>query len=493
MATSSGSSRVAASKAVFRGIAPLLLAAATATLPAGANSLTQVLADPIRVATRVAPEFGLHVVDVVTGETVIEVEPDRPRIAASNTKLFTTAAALDTLGPDYLYETHVMVRGFRVGDALIGDLGVIAGGDPNISGRHHGGDPLAVFRKWARQIREQGAEAISGDLYLANGLFDEERVHPDWPRDQLHRWYEAPVDALSFSDNCLLVRVLPGTASGRPARVEVVPDVPVVRVLNQARTTSSVRRHQVNVFRAPDSEEVLVSGQVYRNARPVEAWITVPDPQRYFGAALRKALADEGVALDGRILPVANLPAGRWRPLTVHRSDLLSTIEVINHRSQNFYAEALLKLLGAEVCTEGSWEGGREVVADFLERVGIPSASYRMEDGSGMSRNNRFSPRQLTRLLVHMYHHPLSEEFIDSLPPSGSDNGRWDERLADPPYAGAVRAKTGTLRAVSALSGYARALSGKMYAFSILQNRSRSAWEARRTQDRIIQALIDHG
>jgi D-alanyl-D-alanine carboxypeptidase/D-alanyl-D-alanine-endopeptidase (penicillin-binding protein 4) len=386
-----------------------------------------------------------------------------------------------------------MVRGYRVGGSLLGDLGVIAGGDPSISGRSYGGDPLAVFRMWASALEAQGVNAISGDLYLANGFFDHQRIHPDWPRDQLDRWYEAPVDALSFSDNCLLVRVLPGPAPGRPARVELVPDVSILKIRSTADTTSSSRRHTVSVFRAPDSDEILVSGHVYLRARPVEAWVTVPDPQRYFGAALRKALADEGVALDGEILPVENLPAGRWRPLTVYRSDLLSTIEVINHHSQNFYAESLLKLLGAEICTEGSWAGGLEVVADFLEKVGIPASSYRMADGSGMSRNNLFTPRQLTRLLVHMYHHPLSAEFLESLPPSGSDNGRWDERLAKPPYEGNVWAKTGTLRAVSALSGYARALSGRMYAFSILQNNSPSAWDARRTQDRIIEALIDHG
>ncbi len=495
MATSTGSSREAGSRAGrrHRVLLAALLGAALAAPPGLASSLSHSLAEPIRQAGRAARELGVHVVDVVTGETVVEVEPDRPRIAASNTKLFTTAAALDTLGPGYLFETHVMLRGYLVGGTLVGDLGVIAGGDPNISGRLHGGDPLAVFRQWARRLVSLGVTEVSGDLYLANGLFDHERVHPDWPRDQLHRWYEAPVDALSFEDNCLLVRVRPGAAPGRPARVEVVPDVPILSVRNTATTTSSVRRHNVSVYRAPGGDEVLVSGQVYWHAKPVDAWVTVPDPQLYFGAGLRKALADEGITLEGAVRPVENLPAGRWRPLAVHRSDLLSTVEVINHRSQNFYAESLLKLLGAEICREGSWAGGRDVVAGFLERIGIRPESYRLADGSGMSRNNVFTPRQFTRLLVHMYHHPLRDEFIESLPPSGSDNGRWKERLAEPPYAGNVRAKTGTLRAVSSLSGYARALSGKIYAFSILCNRASSAWEARRAQDRIVAALVDHG
>ncbi len=494
MAISTGSWKEAGSSFRLSTLPAWILTVALAASSAvTASSLPQSLEAPIRDARRVARDLGIHIVDAVTGESVIAVEPDLPRIAASNTKLFTTAAALDVLGPGYLYETRVLVRGYLVGHALAGDLGVIAGGDPNISGRHHGGDPLAVFRRWARRLFELGVREIGGDLYLANGLFDDQRIHPDWPRDQLHRWYEAPVDALSFGDNCLLVRVAPGSAPGEPARIELIPDVPVVKLRNEAGTTSSVRRHAVSIYRAPGSDEVIVKGRVYRHANPVEAWVTVPDPQQYFGAALRKALGDEGIELEGAIRPVTSLPAGRWRPLAVHRSDLLSTVEVINHRSQNFYAETLVKLLGAEVCSEGSWEGGLEVVAGFLERVGIPPQSYRLADGSGMSRNNLFTPRHFTRLLVHMYHHPLRDEFVGSLPPSGSDNGRWKQRLARPPYAGNVMAKTGTLRSVSALSGYARALSGRVYAFSILFNRSRSAWDARRAQDRIVRALVDHG
>ncbi len=110
-----------------------------------------------------------------------------------------------------------------------------------------------------------------------------------------------------------------------------------------------------------------------------------------------------------------------------------------------------------------------------------------------MSRNNRFSARQITRLLAYMFDHRLRREFILSLPASGGEYGRWDKRLARMPYRDNVLAKTGTLRGVSTLSGYAKAASGRIYAFSVLCNRVPSAWEARAAQDRIVRALIDHG
>jgi len=110
-----------------------------------------------------------------------------------------------------------------------------------------------------------------------------------------------------------------------------------------------------------------------------------------------------------------------------------------------------------------------------------------------MSRNNRFSARQITRLLEFMFRHPWGREFVRSLAYSGEDNGRWDRRLATPPYLGNVFAKTGTLNGVSSLSGYAKGRSGKVYAFSILCNGTKGAWHAQRSQDAIVRAIIDHG
>ena len=134
---------------------------------------------------------------------------------ASNSKLFTTAAALDALGPAYVFETRFLMRGAVDRGVLHGDLGVIGAGDPQISGREYDGDPYGAFRPWAAALRERGIERITGDLYLAHGLFEPMEIHPEWPRDQLTDWYEAPIAALAFSDNCILVRVSPGAAGRR--------------------------------------------------------------------------------------------------------------------------------------------------------------------------------------------------------------------------------------------------------------------------------------
>lgn len=470
-----------------------LLACCSIGGSAVAGELETRLASAVAAATRLAPSTGVHVVELASGATVFGQAADTPRILASNTKLVTAAAALELLGPGYQFRTPVLARGAVAGGWLRGDLAVVGGGDPNISGRLHDGDPLAVFRLWAAELRRRGIRRVEGDVFLVHGRFEPPRVHPDWPRDQLDRWYEAPVEALSFSDNAVLVRVAPGESAGRPARVETVPDLPLFTFDNRAGTTSSSRRHRVAIDRIDGSNRLRIAGAVLRRSEPVESWIAVADPLAYFGAALREALAEEGIAVSGEMRAITDLPAGAWRRVAEHRTDLLTTVEVILKRSQNFYAESLLKTLGAELCGEGSWEAGLEVLAEYLDGVGIPRGGYQLADGSGMSRGNRMSPRQLTWLLSYLHRRPLGREFIRSLSYSGEPEMTWERRLAEPPYRGNVVAKTGGLNGVSTLSGYAKSTSGRVYAFSILMNGAAERWRAKRAQDRILRVLIDSG
>ncbi|HEV2856552.1 MAG TPA: D-alanyl-D-alanine carboxypeptidase/D-alanyl-D-alanine-endopeptidase [Thermoanaerobaculia bacterium] len=467
----------------------LLFAPGLAPAQTPETALERAVGAEVARALRDTASMGVHIVELDTGETVYGYSPDEPRVIASNSKLFTTAAALDALGPGYFFETRLLMRGSVTGGTLQGDLGVVGSGDPQISGREFGGDPFGAFRPWAAAMRERGIRRVTGDLYLAHGLFEPLRVHPDWPRDQLTEWYEAPVDALSFSDNCILVRVWPGRA-GEKARVETVPPVPLFRVDNTA--TTSAKRKGTRLYVGRLDTLLTVKGSIDAGSGPFETWVTVPDPVLYFGSGLRAALAEEGIVVEGQLRPVPQLPGTIWERVALYRSDLVTAIRTTNKRSQNFYAESLAKTVGAQRCGQGSWAGGVRAIEEFVESIGVPRGRVHMVDGSGMSRANQATPRALTTLLRHMFFHPAAAEFAQSLPYSGEEEMRgWKRRLAAPPYRGNVLAKTGTLNGVSALSGYAKALSGKSYAFSILINKSRG--DAHGAQDRIVMALIDNG
>ncbi len=481
-----------------RGVFALLLLLAAVPAIGRTAEFKSAVNSQVAAARRVGPELGVHILDLESGETVYSFYPGARRIVASNAKLVTSAAALDRLGPGFVFETPVLVRGEIRGGTLYGELAVVGGGDPNLSGRHYLGDSFAPFRPWAAALRELGVARLEGDLVLVTGLFDDEHVHPDWPRDQLTRWYEAPVAALLFNDACVLVKVSPDGGAGSAARVETVPTLPLFRVESTATTTARSRDAGLVIDRREASNVLTVRGRVHRGTESIDKWVAVADPVEYFGAALRAALEEEGIAVAGGTRRTPALDGGGWRRLATHRSDLLTTLEVINKRSQNLFAESLLKLLGARLCGQGrerpgSWESGVRAVEEFLAEAGLEPGTYRLVDGSGMSRNNRFTPEQMTRLLRHMYFHRWGSEYLRTLPHSGERGLRWAERLIEPPYRGNVLAKTGSLAGVSALTGYAKARSGKIYAFSILMNRIRAGWRAEEAQNRIVRALIDHG
>jgi serine-type D-Ala-D-Ala carboxypeptidase/endopeptidase (penicillin-binding protein 4) len=476
------------------GFASLLLAtlapvAGWAADPALRNALER----QVRAAGQAASSLGIHVVEVGTGEAVYGHNARTLLVPASNQKLLTTALALDTLGATFSFETPVGIQGEVREGVLYGDLAVRGGGDPTISGRFEAGDPFGAFRRWARALLARGIREVTGDLYLEHGLFEDAVIHPDWPREQLMWWYEAPVAALSFSDNVFLLRAWGAARAGSAGVVQTVPRLPMIQVRNTLATTSDRRQHHVRVHREPFGRVVEVSGRALLRSRPTEVWVTVNDPVEYFGAALREALAEEGIAIHGSTRPVERLPGPWWELVTLHRTAILPALDVTNKRSQNFYAETLLKLAGAELCGRGSWDGGRQALEQFLiTKVGWQEGSFRLADGSGMSRNNRMTAQQLTQLLEYMYGHRYGWEFLASLPYSGEPEASLSRRLTDPPYRGNVFAKTGTLGGVSALSGYAKGGSGKIYAFSILGNRT-TAGDGRQVQDRFLRALIDNG
>src|SRR3954453_1795389 len=217
--------------------AALLLLVLLAPALAAAAPLDQALAAEVARTAAATRALGVNIVELDTGETVFSHNPDEPRVIASNSKLFTTATALDPLGLGYFFETRLVMRGAVDRNALHGDLGVMGAGDPQISGREFGGDPYGAFRPWAAALRARGIQRITGDLYLASGMFEPTQIHPEWPRDQLTEWYEAPIASLAFSDNCILVRVWPGQA-GRAAVVEAGPPVPIARINTPARPTN---------------------------------------------------------------------------------------------------------------------------------------------------------------------------------------------------------------------------------------------------------------
>jgi serine-type D-Ala-D-Ala carboxypeptidase/endopeptidase (penicillin-binding protein 4) len=434
----------------------------------------------------------VEVVDVESGRVVASLNPNLAVAPASNMKLFTTAAALDLLGADFTMKTTVAVRGEidRNGN-LDGDVKIVGRGDPTIGSRFHDGDSTAVLKRFATELKAAGIRTIRGDLILEFGYFDTEWVHPTWPPDQLVNWYEAPIAALSVQEGCVMVRVLP-SRPGQRAIVQLEPPNTFMTVENTCVTGPG---RGVFVTRRLGTNTIIVRGNVPPRSGATEIFVTVEHPVHYFGNVTHVAFEREGINVQGEVRLVESDDRPGWRTVVEHETPITLVNVVVNKKSQNHYAEQLLKAIGAEKSGKGSFESGAVAVEEWMaSRLGIPAAQFDMVDGSGMSRFNRASAHAFIQVLRYMWNTPFRRDFVSSMPYSGETDSRLRRRLNTQPYARQVYAKTGYISGVIGLSGYVHAKSGRIYAFSFLFNRyTTGVWGVYSLQDEMLKEIIDHG
>ncbi|HEY0372597.1 MAG TPA: D-alanyl-D-alanine carboxypeptidase/D-alanyl-D-alanine-endopeptidase [Thermoanaerobaculia bacterium] len=436
-------------------------------------------------------DSSIQVVELETGRVVAERNPHMPVAPASNMKLFTTAAAIDMLKPSFEVTTGVYARGeVDPNGTLNGDVRIVGRGDPTIGGRFHDGNATAVIADWAAELQRAGIKTIAGNLIFEHGYFDSDYIHPTWPVDQLTAWYEAPIAAFSLQENCVAVRVLP-SRPGQRCVVQLDPPTSYLSVANTCRTGGGLPF----ITRHIGSNEIIVRGGVPSRSGTTEIFITIEDPVRYFAAVTNETLQRNGIRIQGQIVLTPRDGRTDWRLITKHTTPLNILIYVINKKSQNHYAEQVLKMIGAEMRKDGSWAGGTAEVKEWLTtKIGVPANEFSPVDGSGMSRNNRASANAFISLLRYMWKSPWREEFVSSMPYSGDPDSKFGNRLKRPPFARQVYAKTGYISGVIGLSGYVHAQSGKVYAFSFLFNRYRvGVFGVYNLEDEMLKEIIRSG
>ena len=412
---------------------------------------------------------------------------------ASNVKLFTTAAALWHLGAGFRFRTPLVADGRIADGRLHGNLIIVGGGDPMLSGRMHQGDVLRVPREMAVALKGAGVEEILGDLVLNDRFFDGELRAPGWAEADHLWWYGAPASALSFNDNCVDLAVTGAGTAGETARVKVLPEVDFARVVNRAVTVSRGEREGL-FFSRNGRGEYVVSGRI-RTGRTRGENLAVEDPPSYFGAALRTELARAGVKLCGRtrMMRPGETFAAEAQTVYAWESPLADAIAVANQRSQNFFAEQILKTLGASKRGVGSRANGIAQVMGFLREAGVAEGSVELTDGCGLSPGNLATPEAVVALLSFMHRSREYELFRDSLAVNGAGMGTMRNRLKEA-AAGRIYAKTGSVksRGVSALSGYAQARGGEWVAFCILVNDAgqENYYAAKMFEDSVCRAIL---
>ena len=486
-------------------------------------AIAQVLADP----SVAHAHWGISVT-TLEGAPVYALNEGQLFQPASNNKLFTTAAALALLGPDYRAKTYLLESGHvdRNG-RLQGGLRLLGAADPSLSNRTYPYVPAdddqrvdtlpVAFDEFASAVVRSGVLAIDGTIDADDTFFPYQRYATGWSWDDLQWGYGAPVSALTVNDNEMYLNVQPGVNYGELVQVNwSIPNHGNTLDLTGLSTAMPGTRAALGVEHQPGSAVFRVFGQV-----PATSELTPPNQERVAGTPratastlhiavaaeypstfaadlLRQTLANHGVLLNGGLhashrdsfdtqsfreqsrqplaLKTQAQALAALQPtiaptdkvLAIHTGPpLLQDVTLTNKISQNLHAELLLHTLGRAYGKDGSTAEGVRVVRQFLATAGLMPDDFSFVDGSGLSDEDLVAPRAVTTLLRYAARQPWGAGYRNSLPIGGVD-GTLASRFTTPGLKGRVYAKTGTLSEAMALSGYLVASSGRTLVFSIL-------------------------
>jgi D-alanyl-D-alanine carboxypeptidase/D-alanyl-D-alanine-endopeptidase (penicillin-binding protein 4) len=445
---------------------------------------------------------GMLVVRASDGSVVYEHGADRLLIPASNQKILTALASLARFGPAHRFTTRVWARPAPDADGRVDELLLEGGGDPVMNSED--------WWRVAADLRREGLRLVAGDVRVDDSLFEPPGWHPSWGRISA-RAYHAPIGALTANYGTFFVSIWPNASQGVSARVDLDPPVDYLRIHNRAKTAGAGARPKLSVDRARGRREDGFADEVVRIdglARLGDGVDRFPrsvlDPGLYAGSLLAHQLEANGVDVEGAVRRSAR--GGEEGDATFRLllerpgRTLAEVVQLCMKYSNNSIAESLVKSLGAwagaelegEPVRQGGWSDGVKALRAELSALGVALGKAKLVDGSGLSIQNRVSPRMLVAALrAGADAFGFGPEFVASLPIAELD-GTLEKRLRG--GRGRVRAKTGLLSDadVTSLSGYAERGDGETLVFSILVNgHSGGSSAAMDAVDELARTLLD--
>lgn len=423
--------------------------------------------------------FAIHIVKADSGETAYNRNEKEPMVPASNMKIITTATALKYLGPDYVYKTKVGL--------CDNTLVVIGGGDPllgdKVTDTKYGREYGWIFKDIAEAINRSGIKTIN-NIIIDAGVFDDQRVHPNWPKEELNRWYACEVSGLNFNCNC--VEIGTKNIAGKVS-ISVEPQTDFITLINDVVPISQ-GTGTIGAYRNQTPNRLIIRGKCKDQIEPFP--VAIERPAMFFGFLLAENLAGAGITVKGNLIEKTTGNYDNFKLLAEYRTPITDCLPRCNKDSLGLAAEALLKTIAANNDPDrknGSWKKGQELIHQYLLDLGIDKSQFYIDDGSGLSRQNELSAYTITKVLLSIYNSENWKIYKDSLAVGGTD-GTIGKFFPEENYKGKIFGKTGYIASVKSFSGLCCTEHGD-YIFSILANNANG--QTREAINNIVKAIID--
>ncbi|HBG27300.1 MAG: D-alanyl-D-alanine carboxypeptidase/D-alanyl-D-alanine-endopeptidase [Planctomycetes bacterium GWF2_41_51] len=415
-------------------------------------------------------EYTISIIDPQDGKVVYSHNAAKPLTPASNMKIVTSFTTLKQLGTNYKFVTTAGL----VGNKLV----VIGCGDPLL-----GYDGKNFVSQIVEALKAKSITQLDG-IIIDSSIFDNECVHPNWPRTQINRSYSCEVNGLNYNGNC--IKISAAVNNGK-LNLTKSPDTEFLKMLNNVKVITK-GDSAIGSNRTQQENEIIVFGKC---RRPASFDVAIERPNLMFGTLLMESLNRAGINVVNPITEeTVNSP--EFQMVTEFETPIIEVLHNCNKDSLNIAAECMIKLLAAKTSGRaGSWQGGRDAIGSYLQTLGIDKTEFYIDDGSGLSSINKISSNALAKILLEAYKSELWATFKESFAIGGVD-GTIKKQFYKDKYKNRVFAKTGYINGVRAMSGICIGTNNdKEYIFSIITNHANYPTKTAITN--IVEAIVDEG
>jgi len=419
--------------------------------------------------------IGISIIELKTGHMIGSFQEQKSLVPASSLKLLTTLSAIYYLGEDFRYQTTLAHSGSVFTDGTLeGNIYLIGSGDPSLGSEKMGDykGVLQLSKKISSDIREYGISCIAGDIVADESVFNSFPISPSWQWNDLGNYYASGAWGVNVNDNLYRIYFAQQPKEGMvPKLRRYQPYIPKLELQNEVESGPKGSGDNAYIFGGPYNYTKRIVGTIPPGTGEFSIKGSIPDPPLFMAYHLQHALHNSEIFSDDyKAIHMFDERSTSRQIIKVYRSPALKKlVHHTNNKSDNLYAEAILKTLGHGYQQKGSGSSGIAAIKQYLTDQDISISGLRMDDGSGLSARNRITAKLMSKFLASTAAE-LGLQKVCSYLPKGGEEGTVASLFKESPVKGRIFLKSGSMEGIMSYSGFLKSKSGKWHSFCIIVN-----------------------